>query len=232
MRSPFYTKYFIRTALYVILMSMDPNLVPPAPPPLPVQPPRNPYDFITQEPLPPKKQLIPGNGSKKQRLLIILGGATLLIMLVYLVLGLLGSADKGRRADYISLAQQQTEIIRICDIGINKSQSTQSKNLALNIKYSQVSEQPEILKLAKKSGAKLDPKTLSLGQNKNADDVLTTATQNNEFDTVFVKTITDMLKKYQQTLKKVHDNSSNSTTKALLEKDYNNASNLLGNQKQ
>ena len=213
-------------------MSMEPSQTPPAPPPLPVQPSRDPYEFITNEPELPKKRLLPGNGSKKQRIFIIIGGAVFLVMLAYLVIGLLGRADRGRQADYLSLAQQQAELIRISEIGAAKSRGSEAKNLALNVKFTQVSEQPAILDLVKKSGLKTEAKTLALGKNTKTDALLTTAGQNNEFDAVFIKTISELLKKYQLTLKKLHDSTSSSSAKATLAKSYNNASNLIDDQKQ
>src|SRR5262245_23821833 len=78
--------YFIRTTLYAILMLMDSQLPPPAPPPMqPVTPTNNPYDFITQPNAPKKRGLLPQRGSKKQKVLIIAGLVFVLLCLAGLV---------------------------------------------------------------------------------------------------------------------------------------------------
>lgn len=213
-------------------MLMNPNLAPPAPPPMqPVTPAHNPYDFITQPTQPPKKKLLP-NGSKKARLLIVLFGLFLLGLVAIIIMSLLNSGAKGARSDYVSLLQQQTELIRVSNIGITKARQAETKNLAITTNYSLTSEQAALIQLAKKTGAKTDIATLGLGKNTQTDSLLNSASQTNQFDSVFVTTLQAGLKKYQATLKKIYDESGSKASKAILTKDYDNASVLIGNQKQ
>ncbi len=211
-------------------MLMDSRQAPPAPPPLqPITPAHNPYDFITQPSAPKKGRLF--GGSKKQRILIIGVGVMLLFIVVSLIIGLLGSADTGLKADYLTAAQQQTELIRISDIGVKQARSAEAKNLAFNAKSSLVSEQPALLKLAKKARASTDAKSLSGSKDSQTDALLTNAAQTNQFDAIFIKTMQTNLKNYQATLKKIYDQSTQQTTKDILSKDYANAGVLIGEEK-
>ncbi len=206
-------------------------LAPPAPPPLPVTPSHNPYDFITQPSAPKRRGLLSGGSSKRQRILIIAIGAFILLLAAIGVIGLLGSSDDGLKADYLSLAQQQAELVRVCDIGISQARSSEAKNLAITTKYSILSEQPGVLGLAKKAHAQTDAKSIAAGKNSQTDTQLTTASQTNQFDTVFIKILQTNLTKYQQTLKKIHDEVPDNKTKDILSKDYANAALLIGDPK-
>lgn len=215
------------------IMLMDPNLAPPAPPPMhPIAPERNPYDFITQAPINNKKGFLPGGGSKKIRILVVVTGFFILAIVAAIIIGIINSGSKGPKDDYQTLVQQQTELIRISAIGMTKAQGADAKNLAITTNYSLTSQQAEIIKLAKKAGALTDEKHLAAGANSQTDTLLTNATQTNQFDTVFVKILQDSLKKYQATLKKIHNESTTSTTKTTIAKNYDNASVLLGDKKE
>ena len=208
-------------------MAMDPRLAPPAPPPMqPITPSHNPYDFITQPPDPKKGRLL-GAASKKQRIIIIVVIVLILSLLAGVVIALLGQSGNKLKADYLSLAQQQAELIRVSDIGISKANRSEAKNLAVNTKLSLLSEQPAILGLAKKSGVKTDNKILSMGKDATTDAALTAAAQTNQFDTVFIKLLQTELKDYQKTLQKIYDASSSQTTRDTLSKSYKNTETLI-----
>jgi len=213
------------------LSSTGSNLAPPAPPPMqPITPSHNPYDFITQSPPSKRKgKLFSGGSSKKQRILIVMVGLVGLAILAVVVIGLLGSSTSGAKNDYLSLLEQQTELIRVSSIGMTKSQRAEAKNLAYTTNYSLVSEQLDLLKLAKKAGVRTDAKHLALSKNSQNDTLLTNAAQTNQFDSVFVSIMQANLKKYQATLKKLYDGASTKTTKDILAKDYANASLLVEN---
>lgn len=203
-------------------------IAPPAPPPLqPITPANNPYDFITQPPTRKKRSWLPSGGSKRQRILVACAGLVILLILAAIVIGILGRSDSGLRADYLSLAQQQTELIRISEIGVTKARSAEAKNLAVTTKLSLMSQQPAILKLAKKAGAKTDAKSLGGGKNTQTDSALTSAAQTNQFDVVFTKTMQTNLKKYQDTIKKIQGQVSAPATKDILAKDNENTDLLI-----
>ncbi len=207
----------------------DQSQAPPAPPPMqPIGGQQNPYDFITKSGTPVKKSLFPSGNSKTRRLIIVGGGAIILIMLIVIVVGLINSGGSALKTDYQSLAQQQTELIRVSGIGRTKARQSEAKNLAVTTQYTLTSQQSDLLTIAKKAGASTDVKVLALGKDAKTDTILETADQSNQFDEMFLKTLLAGLKKYQLTLKKLYDSSSNNTTKDALSKAYNSVDLLLG----
>ncbi len=158
--------------------------------------------------------------AEKGRLLVVAAGAFILIMLAFIVIGLLGSSGGSLKQDYLTLAQEQAELIRVSTDGIQKSRGGDAKNLAVNVNYSVLSQQPAVLALAKKSGVKVDAKTLALAKNANTDKTLAQADQTNQFDEVFTKTMQTLLGQYRQNLQKIYKQTTSNTAKATLTKDY------------
>lgn len=211
---------------------MDPNQIPQAPPPMqPVTPSNNPYEFITQGPPAGKTSRIPGS-SKKKRILVVMSGLLVLSIVAAVVIGILNSGAKGPTEDYRNLLSQQTELIRVSGIGTTKAQQAEAKNLAITTNFSLVSQQADLLNLAKKAGVKTDAKSLPNGKNSQTDTSLDNASQNNQFDSEFVKIMRTSLKKYQETVKKIYDETPSKSAKETLAKSYANASILIGEQKQ
>ncbi|HSX46414.1 MAG TPA: hypothetical protein VLF87_00260 [Patescibacteria group bacterium] len=191
---------------------MPPQEAPPAPPPMTPQ--HNPYQFITNPNKPARRSGFVG--SLKQRLLIAFVGLAILLIVAVLVINLLSSGGNGPKEEYVSLLQQQTELVRVSDIGTQKAHGADAKGLAITVKYTMESQQPTLIKLAKKTGADTSTKTLGAGKNSQTDSALTTADQTNQFDAVFTKTVQDALRKYTQTLTKLNSESSRASTKQTL----------------
>ncbi len=213
-----------------LLLHKDPASTdaPPAPPPLqPMAAQHNPYDFITNPGKPVKKGL-PGGSSKLGRLIIVGAGAVILIMFGVIVAAVLSSGGGAVKTDYVSLVQQQAELIRISGVGADKARQADAKNLAITTQYALTSQQPGILALAKKAGVVVDVKTLAASKDVKTDALLANADQSNQFDEVFIKTLLAELQTYQQNLKKIYDASSTQSTKNTLSKDYDAVNSLIG----
>lgn len=211
-------------------MLMQPNQVPPAPPPYQPSPNgNNPYEFITAGG-PVGKNTVLGGGGQKKRIIIVSIAAVLLLIVSLIVFSILSSGGGNVKADYQKLVQQQAELIRISEIGVSKARQTETKNLAITTQLTLSSDQAELLKIAKKAKAKTDAKSLVLGKDTKTDALLTTADQTNQFDQTFIKTLLAQLKDYQDNLKKVYDASSSKSTKDTLSKDYDAVKILLGGQ--
>lgn len=206
---------------------MQPQNLPPAPPPIsPNGQPSGQYDFLFHEP--PKKSKLPINlnsSNLKQRVLLVGGGAVVLLLLGMIVFGLLNSGSKGGQAEILKIAQTQAELVRVSEIGKTKARTTTAKNLAVITSLSITSDQASLVKTI---SPKPSSKVLALGKNKNTDDLLTLADQNNNFDAAFVTEIQKELKDYQVAVKKAYDQTSNKKTKAVLAEEYKNASVLAG----
>ncbi len=163
-----------------------------------------------------------------QRILILVVGLVILLLLIVGVMSLLNKGGANLKADYLSLAQQQTELVRISEIGVTKAKQSEAKNLAITTKLTIASQQVTTLGLAKKAGTDTATKSLVLGKNSQTDVLLTTAEQSNQFDETFTKTVLASLKTYQQTLKKIRDAADDKSTKTTYGNYYSAVGTLLG----
>jgi hypothetical protein len=188
----------------------------------------NPYDFIANQG--GKKGRLAGGGSMKSRIIIVVVAAAVLLIIGIVLISLLSGSGGGLKDDYTSLVQQQAELIRIGELGTQKARQAEAKNLAYTVKLSLASQQGDMIHLAKKAKADTSAKSLALGRDSQTDAALTAADQSNRFDSTFITTMQAGLQKYQQALKKVYDQSTNKTNKALLSKAYDDVGVLIGNQ--
>jgi hypothetical protein len=213
-----------------MLMVMQPN-TPPAPPPVtPVPPQGNPYDFIVNPNQQQKKKLgLPSTGGKNDKLMrvvVILVAVVILITLAGFVMNLLGSSQRKNVNQLVTVAQKQTELIRVSEIGIKKARTNEAKNLAITTQLTLTSQQAALSEAVKKAGGKLENKTLALGKDTKTDQLLTQAEQSNNFDAVFLEKLKSELTEYAQSVKKAYDSSSSKKTKQALEIQFNNAATL------
>lgn len=208
---------------------MQPQDPPPAPPPVPPADHggQNPYAFLFEEKKKSKKTMLPRTDSKKQRIIFVIAGLTVLLILMTLVMNFLGKASGQNITDLKTVAKQQTEIIRIANIATTKSRDTKTNNLALTTSLSLTSSQTEVLAILKDSGEKMSVKDLAMNKNSATDAALTKAEQSNNFDSVFIEEITRQLREYQASVKKAFDSSSKKTDQATLQKAYNQVDSLL-----
>ena len=204
---------------------MQPQSPSPAPPPItPSGGNQGQYDFLFKEP-PKKSRLTLNLNSTKQRILVVAGGGVVLLVIILIAISLLTSGGKANQALLLSIAQKQTELIRIADLGAQKAHTTATKNLAVTTAASLTTDQNALLGVM---SPKPKAKDLALGKNSNTDKLLTTADQNNQFDEVFVTEIQKELLSYQKLLKQARDSTSNKKTKAILSTEYAHASILAG----
>lgn len=184
---------------------------------------QNPYQFIVDTDHTKKKPLIPAGSSKQTRILVVLAGLFVLLIFGYVIMTLLSSASNAGKAEVLKVAQQQTEIIRISKIGLDRAQSTATKNLAMTTNLSLQSDQATLVSAAKASGATIATSELVLGKNAKTDTVLTTAEQSNKFDEVFTKTLQAQLTEYQKSLKIAYDKADNKKLKQTLSDQFTSA---------
>lgn len=208
-------------------MLMQPNGPSASPPPFQHQSGHDPYAFITEHGKAAKRGILPTGGSKQSRLFVVIGIVVGLIIVGVIVGAVISNIGSGQKADWLSLAQKQQELIRISEVGGTKAQSRDAKNLAATTKLSLLSSQPTVNSLAKKNGANVSPKSLAAGKNAKTDADLKTAEQTNQFDKTFQETLRTELNSYQALLKKLYDSSRSKTTKAGLSTAYTNAGVLV-----
>lgn len=202
---------------------MQPNNPSPAPPPIqPGQKGHDPYGFITDPGKPVKKKLLPNGGSKQGRIMIVVGGIIGLALVGVIGMVILSSVGNAQKQEWLSLAQQHQELIRLSDVGLDKAQSLAAKNSAATTKLSLTSSQAVINNLAKRNGATFTSKTLTATKSSDVDGQLKTAEQTNQFDKVFSEILDEKLLAYQGQLQKLEQTSSG-TTKASLAAATKNA---------
>lgn len=190
-----------------------------------MQPDQNPapdYNFIMSPNTSPRKSLF-GGASKKQSLLIKLAAAGIVLMLLLLIISTLFSGGGSPTEKMISLAQQQTEIIRLADKGASDATKSEIKNYATTVQLSIITSQKELTKIITGNGGKADAKTLALGKNSKTDDELTAAKQANRYDEVFNEILKKHLSTYQEDVKEVFDQTSSKNDKAVMSGLFNRA---------
>jgi flagellar basal body-associated protein FliL len=183
-----------------------------------MQPVENPYQFITDTSHKPKKPLLPGGNSKQGRIIIVAVGLIVLLIVAAVIMGLISSAGNAGKNELVKAAQQQTELIRISKIGIDKARDPATKNLAVTTNLSLQSDQAALL-----ANVKVSTKELTLSRSTKTDVSLTTAEQSNRFDEVFAQTIQTELAQYRATLKSAYDKSSSTKLKNSLNELYAHA---------
>lgn len=206
-------------------MLMDNQQLPPAPPPITPTGPSSAYDFLRDKPA-SKKSLLPSGGSKMQRIVLALVGLALLFVIGVIFMNILNAPGRAAANDLLLAAQQQEELIRLAGIGEKDATSPDTKNLAVNAKLTLQTDRLKLQAIVNKS-KKLDERILAQGRDSSTDKTLAAAKQANRFDEVFTSTLKKELLKYQQTLKRVYDNSNNQTNKQVLAEQYSHVKLLL-----
>lgn len=194
----------------------------------PTPPPTHPasYDFI-MNPAPQPKRTLGGN-SMVTRLLIVLGGVFVLLVVAVLFMQLLGksgsSFDKGAM---LSVAQDQTEIIRLADRGTQDAAAQSNKNFAITVELGMKTEQAELLKYLAEHGYKPKDKDLILKQSAQTDAQLDSALSSSAFDTVYAGVMKQQLQTYKQDLSAAYNRAKSDSAKTALKARYGVADMLL-----
>lgn len=169
---------------------------------------------------------LPSGNSPIQRILIFAGGIVGLLIVFLVFMSIIGGGSD-RSTQLLSLAQDQTELIRIADLGQSERTVRQptTKNLAANTSVSIASIQKQTLVLIKDKKA---ASKLGLKKSAKTDATLTTAAANNQYDSVFVDLLTTKLKSYRTEIKTLFTSAKSAKEKKVLQDAYNGASLLLG----
>lgn len=208
----------------------QPTSPPPAPPPVTTTPQTsaNPYDFLQPAQQKPKKSILPAGNSVLQRLAIVLGIILFLVIGFIVVKNILGSAGKENTTNLVTVVKQQTELIRVADLGASKAKLNITKNLAVTVKASLNSDKPALVKAITDSGTKVDKKSLGSTKDKKTDEQLDKAEQDNRFDEVFTQVMTTKLGEYQKSLKIAYESASGKKLKDSLNVDYQHINLIIG----
>ena len=183
-------------------------------------------DFIMQTEVPKPKSFWSRLKSKTGAVFIALS-LVLISILVAIPLILQNQANNDQLEKLVSVAQSQTEIIRIARLAESQAKESTTKSRASNIVSTMEGSLGETKVLLQKRNADTQSLVLEGKKNSQTDSTLVDAIQNNNFDTVFSDLIDQKLLEYQSLLLEVQQ-TSNKDEKGSLEKAYTDVNDLLG----
>lgn len=197
------------------------------------------YDFINAEQINKKKGLFgkqtptAGNMNSsegfRKRLIIGVAGFVVVGIVIAIVAALiLGSGGSGNTQDMINVAADQTEIIRVADLGVKSARGNQAQNFATTTSMTIQTDRKDVLAAVKNHRTKVNDKLLATSKNAKTDAALQVASQNNRFDEDFTTILTTMLTNYQKKVKAAYDATSNVADQKVLSSSYTHAAILLG----
>lgn len=192
---------------------------------------QRPDDFIMNpKSKPGKVSQLDGLSKRKRLMLAAAAGAGLLLVFGIIFSLLLGGGGESTAQQTLKLAQQHKETLRIAEIGIKKSRSSEVRNLATTVKLTLQSTENQIVAIAQKDQEKVTNSQLSAGKNTKTDEALVNAEQNNRFDEKFKQTIYSHIEVYLQQLKIVYNASDSKSDKQVLDNIYSQLYKILPSQ--
>jgi len=179
----------------------------------------SPYEFILNPQKPPKKKIGFGGNNFIFTLVIIIGGAILFMIILALILNAVGGKTTST-ADLITLTQTENELARVSQSAATTANQQTTKNLAVTIQYTMLTQQKRTLKVLASNGTTVDVKDLKLKQNAQTDQQLASAKTTSTFDLVYSQLIQDQLQDYANEVKTIHNKSASKTEKELTSDFY------------
>jgi hypothetical protein len=193
----------------------------------PAAPSNNPYEFIMNPQKPKKPPVLIGGNSTMQRILVVVGGLIVLVILAVVVSSLLTAGSKEKTAGLLTVAQDQTELIRIATDGTQHATTLPGQSLAQNVRASITSDNAALLDYMAKNGQKVTPIQLAAKQSKTTDATLASALENSTYDSAFKDIIQTELQSYSTALQKAYKANPGPKGQTLLSKQYDAAKLLL-----
>lgn len=191
--------------------------------------PSNNYDFIMNPGQPqPKRGLFagaPGKDSFVTKILILVGGAVLVMIVLAVVINLF-FGGKTSLDTLVSLAQAEQEIVRLSAEGEDAT-SQEIKNAAVTTELSLTSHQQQWLAYLAERSRPVPAEELNLKRNASLDAKLKTAAQTSTFDTTYTDIMRSQLTTYAQALRTAYQNESGAQKRALMSNQYNDVVLLL-----
>jgi len=166
------------------------------------------------------------NSSLPVRILMVLGGLFLLMIIVAMFMRLLGSSGSLNKSTMLPVAQDQTEIMRLADSGVESSVGQTNKNFAITVKLATSSQRADFLAYLKTNNFAPKDKDLGLRHNASADSQLESAKSSSTFDIAYKSVMQTTLANYQKDLNAAYS-SADTAGKTVLKKDFDAAQLLL-----
>ncbi|MDB5169936.1 MAG: hypothetical protein JWN82_332 [Candidatus Saccharibacteria bacterium] len=186
------------------------------------------YDFILNPAAQPRKTVLGGGSSMAMRALVVVGGLFVLAIIAAVLMQFLGKSSGGfDKSAMLSVAQDQTEIIRLATRGTADSKLQPTKNFAITASLGMATEQAELLQYLAAHGYKPGDKDLLLKQSAQVDTQLDGAVSSSTFDTVYAGIMKQELQTYQQDLSTAYSSAKSASAKAALKARYATADMLV-----
>jgi hypothetical protein len=179
----------------------------------------SPYEFILNPQKPPKKKIGFGGNNFMFTLVIIIGGAVLFMIILALVLNAVGGKTSSK-TDLIGLTQTENELARVSQTAASGATQQTTKNLAVTIQYTMLTQQKKTLNVLGANGVKIGEKDLKLKQNALTDQQLASAKTTSTFDLIFSQLIQDQLESYANDIKTLHNRAASKTERDLTSDFY------------
>ena len=128
----------------------------------------------------------------------------------------------------VTLVAQSQEIVRVDVVAAQQAKNSNSaiQNLISTSSAILTSQQAELTQYLKNNNIKVSKAKLNANINKNTDTQLKSASQNNNFDGVYLSYLKKQLNSYQTALQTAYKNAGKSG-KVILSKDFNSIKTLL-----
>lgn len=188
---------------------------------------QDPYHFI-MNPEQPRRSYTP---NKMKGILFIVGAVSIILILFIVILSMIRGGG-GVNEQFITIAQEQQEIIRVAGLQEGAVQKQNTKNFITNTSLSLKSDQAKLRQFMAEHGVKVSEKQLALKRNATTDTELTSAISTSTLDAVLTKELQDELTVYQSTLGKTYQATTGKQSRTLLVELNETAKLLLAQSKQ
>lgn len=175
--------------------------------------PQNPYDFI-MDPSQRRQPLKPGSGKNKLVVMIAMG----LVMIVVLLLGFvfITSIGKANNDDLVSLRAQQTELLRIIELGKKDLTDATLKNKLTSMQLFISSDGKKLDEFLSQRKVEVSKEQIASKKNSDIDSDLEKAKQEGSLDQALLGAVSDFSNEYYDTLSESLSNATTAKEKELL----------------
>lgn len=149
-----------------------------------------------------------------------------MLIIIIIFASLLGGSSSNT-APLVTVAQEQTELVRVASLGAQKASDQSTQNLAYSISLSLTSANAQLLNYMAINHHKLSPKVLTLKHSSQTDRSLEAALSDSTFDSTLTDIIQSDLNSYMQSLKAAYEANPGPKGRQLLSNQYNGAQLLL-----
>jgi hypothetical protein len=183
----------------------------------------NPYEFIMNPNTAPKKTplgtIVPSNNPFIMRIVILVGGAVALMIVLAIGISLFSKGGLNT-VPLVGMAQTQAELVRVSTEGTTSAVQQSTKNLAINVELTMMTQQQQTVSFLSKHGRKVAAKELILKKSAQTDLQLTNAKEQSTYDQAFSQIIQASLKTYASSLQQTYNSTTSPSERNLLSTFY------------